>query len=165
MNQTGIIRKIDDLGRIVLPKELRKHLNINSGDDFQIILDGEKIILEKYSYLKKYDSELLKIIECFDDLKDYDISLIINNKIINKDNININDKYIDLINERKIYTNENVMNNYIADNTNIEGRIVIYPIVINSDLLGSILIISKDSLSNIMNYSKIISNLIKRYYI
>ncbi len=57
------------------------------------------------------------------------------------------------------------MNNYIADNTNIEGRIVIYPIVINSDLLGSILIISKDSLSNIMNYSKIISNLIKSYYI
>ncbi len=165
MNQTGIIRKIDDLGRIVLPKELRKHLNINSGDDFQILLDGEKIILEKYSYLKKYDSELLKIIKCFDDLKDYDISLIINNRIINKNNIHINNKYIDLINERKIYTNDNILNNEIADNINIEGRIVIYPIVINSDLLGSILIISKDSLSNIMNYSKIISNLIKSYYI
>ena len=37
MNPTGIIRKIDDLGRIVLPKELRRHLNINTGDDFQII--------------------------------------------------------------------------------------------------------------------------------
>ena len=45
MINTGIIRKIDDLGRIVLPKELRKNLNINSGDDLQIIIDNEKIIM------------------------------------------------------------------------------------------------------------------------
>ena len=65
MNQTGIIRKIDELGRIVLPKELRKYLNINPGDDFQIILNGNKIILEKYSYLSNYKEETIKIINSF----------------------------------------------------------------------------------------------------
>ena len=47
MQTTGIIRKIDELGRIVLPKELRKYININPGDDFQIKIENEKIILEK----------------------------------------------------------------------------------------------------------------------
>lgn len=42
MQTTGIIRKIDELGRIVLPKELRKYLNINPGDDFQITIENEK---------------------------------------------------------------------------------------------------------------------------
>ena len=78
MNQTGIIRKIDELGRIVLPKELRKHLNINSGDDFQILLDGDKIILEKYSYLKNYEVEIINIINSFKEVTLYDINLIIN---------------------------------------------------------------------------------------
>ena len=53
MKATGIIRKIDDLGRIVLPKDLRKALNINSGDDFQITIDNDKIVLEKFSRLEK----------------------------------------------------------------------------------------------------------------
>ena len=49
MKSTGIVRKIDELGRIVLPKELRKSLNINSGDDFQISIDENKIILDDKS--------------------------------------------------------------------------------------------------------------------
>ena len=48
MSNSGIIRKIDNLGRIVLPKELRYALNINSGDDFEIYINGEEIILKKY---------------------------------------------------------------------------------------------------------------------
>ncbi len=165
MNQTGIIRKIDDLGRIVLPKELRKHLNINSGDDFQILLDGERIVLEKYSYLKKYNTELLRIIECFKELKNYDINLIINNKIINKNNTEVKNKYIDIIKERKIYINDIVSKIEISNSIIKEGKLVIYPIVLNSDLLGSILIVSKDNIENIMNYTKIINNIIKNYYI
>ena len=65
MKNIGIIRKIDELGRIVLPKELRKTLSINSGDDFQITIDNEKIILEKYSRLENYEDKILEIINCF----------------------------------------------------------------------------------------------------
>lgn len=48
MKSTGIIRKIDTLGRIVLPIELRRHMNIATGDDVEIFVDGGKIVLEKY---------------------------------------------------------------------------------------------------------------------
>lgn len=48
MKSTGIVRKVDELGRIVIPKELRRTLNINIADALEIYLDGEKIILKKY---------------------------------------------------------------------------------------------------------------------
>lgn len=164
MNQTGIIRKIDNLGRIVLPKELRKHLNINPGDDFQILLNGEKIILEKYSYISNNENEIIDIINCFNVLQNYDINLIVNNKVINKNQEQLLEKYNYIIKERKQYIDSNIKNNEITKNIYVEGRIVLTPIVINSDLLGSLLIISKDSTENIINYSKIIINIIKKYY-
>lgn len=165
MNPTGIIRKIDDLGRIVLPKELRRHLNINTGDDFQIILDNNRIILERYSYLKNYEKDILKIIESFTEVTNYDINLVINNEIVNKNNSKILENIINIISERKLYVKEEVQNYKISNDVIKEGKIVIFPIVINSDLLGSIIIISKDNINNLINTAKIINNLIKKYYI
>ena len=49
MKSTGIVRKIDALGRIVLPIELRKRMDIATGDDIEIFVEGNTIILEKYS--------------------------------------------------------------------------------------------------------------------
>ena len=45
---TGIVRKIDELGRIVLPVELRRTLDIQEKDDVEIYVDGASIILRKY---------------------------------------------------------------------------------------------------------------------
>ena len=49
MKSTGIVRKVDELGRIVIPKELRKTFNIAEKDSLEIYVDGEQIILKKYS--------------------------------------------------------------------------------------------------------------------
>ncbi|HOJ10986.1 MAG TPA: AbrB/MazE/SpoVT family DNA-binding domain-containing protein [Clostridiales bacterium] len=48
MNATGIVRKLDPLGRIVLPAELRKSLDLNVGAPLEIFVDGNKILLKKY---------------------------------------------------------------------------------------------------------------------
>lgn len=52
MKSTGIVRKIDELGRIVIPKELRRTLGINEKDALEIFVDGENIILKKYAASK-----------------------------------------------------------------------------------------------------------------
>ena len=50
MKATGIVRRIDDLGRVVVPKEIRKTLHIREGDPLEIFTDREgEIILKKYS--------------------------------------------------------------------------------------------------------------------
>ncbi|WP_315115972.1 AbrB/MazE/SpoVT family DNA-binding domain-containing protein [uncultured Clostridium sp.] len=49
MKSTGIVRKVDELGRIVIPIELRRTLDIEIKDSLEIFVDGEQIILKKYN--------------------------------------------------------------------------------------------------------------------
>ncbi|TFB21051.1 AbrB/MazE/SpoVT family DNA-binding domain-containing protein [Filobacillus milosensis] len=48
MKSTGIVRKVDELGRVVIPIELRRTLDINVKDSLEIYVDDDKIILKKY---------------------------------------------------------------------------------------------------------------------
>jgi len=48
MKSTGIVRKVDELGRVVLPIELRRNLNIAEKDSLEIYVDGNSVILKKY---------------------------------------------------------------------------------------------------------------------
>lgn len=48
MKSTGIVRKVDELGRVVLPIELRRNLGIAEKDALEIFIDGDQIILQKY---------------------------------------------------------------------------------------------------------------------
>lgn len=48
MKSTGIVRNVDELGRIVIPKEMRKKMDIASSDPVEIYVEGDKIILTKY---------------------------------------------------------------------------------------------------------------------
>lgn len=49
MKATGIVRKVDELGRVVIPMELRRTMNIAEGDGLEIFVDGERIVLRKYA--------------------------------------------------------------------------------------------------------------------
>ena len=48
MKATGIVRRIDDLGRIVIPREMRRSIGIKEGDPLEIFVDGKTVILKKY---------------------------------------------------------------------------------------------------------------------
>ena len=159
MRTTGIVRKIDELGRIVLPKELRKNLNIHTGDDFQILVEEEKIILEKYSRLINIETDIIKIINIFKNFYNYNIFIVYNNKFINGKE-NVPDKIIEIIHQRKIYKNEKITEvNLNGEKTT--GKVIINPIVIDSDLLGAIIIIG-NNIFDMESTSKIIKELIKK---
>ena len=49
LKSTGVVRRIDDLGRIVIPKEIRRNLKIRDGELMEIFVDMDSIILKKYS--------------------------------------------------------------------------------------------------------------------
>lgn len=67
MKATGIIRRVDDLGRVVIPKTIRHTLHIKEGDPFEIYLDDEGGIV-----FKKYESGYIKnLYYAFDNLIEY----------------------------------------------------------------------------------------------
>lgn len=164
MSITGIVRKIDDLGRIVLPKELRNYLNINPGDDFQIIVENEKIILEKYSKLLNYKEEIIKIIESFRKNINVKIYLAIDNKLIINDEL-INEQIIKQSQLRKRIMSITKDKIVITKNIIEYGNYIIEPLIINSDLLGILILIGDESINTLNTISNIIKSLISNYFV
>ena len=66
MKETSIIRRVDDLGRIVIPKEIRRNLGIREGDPLEIFVDNGGVCLIKYQ-----PETITKILDDFKELKDY----------------------------------------------------------------------------------------------
>ena len=62
MKSTGIVRRLDELGRLVIPKELRRTLGIDVKDPLEIYVDGESIILKKYAPACIFCNEATNII-------------------------------------------------------------------------------------------------------
>lgn len=63
MKSTGIVRKVDELGRIVLPIELRRNLRIEEKDSLEIFIDNDKIILKKYEPSDIFTGSMDNLIE------------------------------------------------------------------------------------------------------
>lgn len=59
MKATGIVRRIDDLGRIVIPKEIRRSLRIEPGNPLELFLNGSDIVFKKYQPMGAFEWEKL----------------------------------------------------------------------------------------------------------
>lgn len=62
MKATGLVRRLDDLGRMVIPKEMRDTLDIKPGDPMEIMLDKQQLIFRKYQAAENAEEELRRFI-------------------------------------------------------------------------------------------------------
>ncbi len=159
MKATGVVRRIDDLGRIVIPKEIRKTLRIKEGDPLEIFTDKEgEIILKKYSpigelseFATGYAETLAKTtghIACITD-KDTVIAVSGGSKkeLLEQD---LSQELEQLLEDKEVYTSKE--NNEVAlpitKNDNTERKYnsqVVYPIISQGDVIGSVILLSKDN--------------------
>ena len=61
MKATGIIRRIDDLGRVVIPREIRRSLKIREGDPLEILIEKNCVCFKKYSTLGLFSEDILRV--------------------------------------------------------------------------------------------------------
>ena len=61
MKATGIIRRIDELGRVVIPREIRRSLKIREGDPLEILIEKNCICFKKYSALGLFSEDILRV--------------------------------------------------------------------------------------------------------
>ena len=164
LKSTGIVRKIDDLGRIVIPKEIRKVLKIGSGDDLEIYIENDLIVLKKYSIMLSNKVTSDKLVSSVDDLTDACIFITDKEKVITKgdlENKNLNNKLKDLITDRRSYTSE-VLETIKFDDISKNGFFIIKPIIQNSSANGLIIIYKKDKLlKEDMLFASILKNIIE----
>lgn len=159
MKATGVVRRIDDLGRIVIPKEIRKTLRIKEGDPLEIFTDKEgEVILKKYSpigelseFATGYAETLSKTtghIACITD-KDTVIAVSGGSK---KEFLeqNLSEQLEQVLEDKEVYTSKenNDISIPVTKNDNKERKYnsqVIYPIISDGDTIGSVILISKDA--------------------
>lgn len=82
MKSTGVVRRIDELGRIVIPKEIRKSLRIKNGDSLEIFLNDEDIVLKKYSPIETLESILDNYVDSFNQVMKHNIIVTDRDKVI-----------------------------------------------------------------------------------
>ena len=61
MKATGIVRQIDDLGRVVIPREIRRSLKIREGDPLEILIEKNCVCFKKYSTLGSFSEDILRV--------------------------------------------------------------------------------------------------------
>ena len=79
MKKTGITRKLDELGRIVIPKEIRNNFKIEEGDQIEFYLNDNEIVIKKPSPLKGLDDEIYKLFQIYNLRFHNSIAIIENN--------------------------------------------------------------------------------------
>lgn len=149
MKSTGITRKIDELGRIVIPKEIRRNLGIRDGESLEIFTDEDSIILKKHSQIERYEEMGAKLGEIINAIFKVDVIITDREKVIvatnNKDLVDkrLNKDLIYLIDNREELM-EKQMPNINFDNINIQGYFTIVPIIASIDSLGLVIIVAND---------------------
>ena len=159
MKATGVVRRIDDLGRIVIPKEIRKTLRIKEGDPLEIFTDREgQIILKKYSpigelseFATEYAETLAKTTGHIACLTDKDTVIAVSggsNKEFLEQGISKDLERIMDDKEAYISKENNDVSVPITQNENADKKNnaqVVYPIISDGDVIGSVILISKDA--------------------
>lgn len=154
MKATGVVRRIDDLGRIVIPKEIRKILRIKEGTPLEIFTEKEgDIILKKYSPMSELSTFSSEYVECLSKVTNY-IAIVTDKDCVisvcgmpKKDILeeSISEKLEKIIDNRKpvILEPENFIQ--ITSKKVLENSYeIIIPILSFSEIIGSIIIIPKD---------------------
>ena len=169
MNSTGIVRRIDDLGRIVIPKEIRRTLRINSTDPLEVFIDGKgTVILKKYEpiqdlskYAKEYAASLFESLGRKTFICDEE-NIIAAAGISFKKNMNKDiSEDIKLLIEKDEPTLERDM--MVIEGGGIFPHILVTPVKLNERSVGAIIMTADDEMGSLeINITKTAANFLSK---
>ena len=174
MKSTGITRRIDDLGRIVIPKEIRKNLKIKENEVLEIFINNDEIILKKFSRFNDSEKVLSDYIKVINDMTGNDVIITDRDKVILSSkrleerllNKKLSEYVNDLIENRSIFLSNDMKGIEVIDNEKIKQNYYFIPLIIDSDVVGSIIMFSskefdENSKSLLLIASKLLVNYIE----
>ncbi|HLR08579.1 MAG TPA: stage V sporulation protein T [Bacillota bacterium] len=154
MKATGIVRRIDDLGRVVVPKEIRRTLRIREGDPLEIFVDREgEVILKKYSPINELGNFAQEYAEALFDSLHYPVLICDRDEIIavagesKKEYLN---KHIGseleqaVENRTPLFETEPTTVEMLEGQENEVSSYCLSPIIANGDPIGCVIMFAKD---------------------
>lgn len=158
MRSTGIVRRIDELGRVVIPKEIRRTMRIKEGEELEVFTTEDALVLKKFSAVKEMvdfnvdyvksiylstgltaiitDKE--KILAVAGDFKQYKVGA------------HYTVKGERLLEERRIKSLNGIeVMSLFGEDVSEVGGMVLSPIVVNGDVMGAVIVVSKRMLNEL----------------
>ena len=157
MKKTGITRKLDELGRIVIPKEIRTNFKIEEGDQIEFYLNDNEIIIKKPSPLKGLDDEIYKLFQTYN-LKYHNSIAIIENALLllsyGKDTEKIKESLkgikISQYNTKSLMRYKHENENFVIANINKDKFLIIHETKPSSTLDSAIINLMLDYLIKLL---------------
>ena len=170
MKTTGMVRRVDSLGRIVIPKEIRKVLKIKENEKVEINVSGEEIILNRYSDLNEYSESLKNLLDIISQIYKVDILLTdlnsfkyttknysyLENKEISPYLSSILDDRRDVLEKNKISISLN------SSVPSIETSFLVKTLIINGDSTGLVIFLSNDISNMDLNLVDVVLNYLEK---
>ncbi len=157
MKATGIVRRIDDLGRVVIPKEIRRTLRIRESDPLEIFTDREgEIILKKYSPIGELGSFAKEYAEALASASGHSVCITDRDQVIaaaggiRKETVGtpVTGQLEEVMNERENILSDQQSSKHIkitSEDSEDQLPQVISPILCEGDVIGSVILRSKDT--------------------
>ena len=153
MKSTGVVRRVDDLGRIVIPKEIRRTLRIRDGEELEIFVDNDIVVLKKFSKVADLVDVSKKIVDIVSSLvgktvlvTDRDTFITgsgeLKKKYLNKE---ISSYLENIISNRNVVVQKDIGNIQLADISDEIYSFIINPIISFGDVIGAVIVISTNS--------------------
>lgn len=169
LKDTGIIRRIDELGRIVIPKEIRKNLKINTGDNVEIYMDEtNKIVLKKCSTLNGMEEDLFNIAKVINETNSASVVITDSDKVIvsyGKNSEYYLDQYLNkqFINTVKDYNVYKTSGAFIISSYQDNRNIYCFPLSLRNSFHGLLIIFENDK--PLLNIENDIASYFKKFII
>ncbi len=154
MKATGIVRRIDELGRVVIPKEIRSTLRLKSGDPLEIFTDRDELMLKKYSPIASLDKFSEGTAKSLSGLSGHIAVICDTDEVLHAsgrgqrefDGKSLSEKMDKILHERKSYVASTAEGEEVVPICDGQQSVVtaqvIVPIVCNGDCLGAVALIS-----------------------
>lgn len=170
MKATGIVRRLDDLGRLVIPKEIRKLYRLKEGDSIEFFVsDDSQIILQKFSALSEGEEEIEVMCSTLAELVGNPVFFVQTDAVMCVGNSKY-ETYKEYVLTKefqeaiKVYHHMKFPSMSLFIHVNLTAQGLIYPVVINGDWLGAFILLqeSKEIEAKDMDMVQVISRLLTR---
>ncbi len=167
-DKKGMLRHVDVLGRVVIPREVRKAMRINYGDLMEFYAcSNQQVIMRKFHLLREITDLINSLIRVVRLGRDCDIFVLDTEKVVCKNGEkdvpsgNLNKNITDILNNRNEKIILETLN--LTDDLILNKQSIIIPIIAGGDLLGGV-IVNADNVENFKAIGKEIANFLSEYF-
>ena len=173
MKSTGIVRRLDELGRIVIPKEIRNNLRLRSGENIEIYTDGDSIIMKKFSFVNKISDLAQELTDAIYTFLKHNIIITDMHEVIaasgkkKKELLrkSLSNFMIEKIEKREKMFEGHIKSTEIIENKNYNCSYITNPIIKDGECIGIIIIFSESEKLTLdqLHIIEIVSSFISKY--